>query len=144
MQRLSFRILAVVLFSVLALSACGGNSATSNTNGSGAAPAAGGATTVNVGEKDYILTLDKTSVPAGPVTFKMVNMGPSTHNVAVIAGDGASKDKGVTGATLKEGAVINMGQNESVTLDLKPGTYQVYCSVAGHVQLGMIMPLTVT
>ena len=44
---------------------------------------------------------------------------------------------------LKEGAVINMGQNESVTVDLKSGTYEVVCTVPGHVQLGMIVPITV-
>ena len=107
------------------------------------APAAGG-TTINVQEKDFAIALDKTTMPAGSVTFKMANMGPSAHNIGVIAGDGASKDKGVTGMALKEGAVINMGQNESITVDLKPGTYQVVCTVAGHVQLGMIVPITVT
>lgn len=154
MRRWSLGTFAVCLCAVLALTACGASNSASGSNGSGATSAAGnggggaaaggGATTINVMEKDFAMTLDKTSVPAGSVTFKMTNMGPSAHNIGVTAADAATKDKGISGTALKEGTVINMGQNEMITVDLKPGTYQVVCTVAGHVQLGMIVPITVT
>lgn len=154
MRRWSLGIFAVMISAVLALTACGASNAPagSNTsgatsaagNGGGGAAAGGGATTVNVTEKDFAISLDKTTMPAGSVTFKMTNMGPSAHNIGVTPADGATKDKGITGMTLKMGEVINMGQSESITVDLKPGTYQVVCTVAGHAQLGMIVPITVT
>lgn len=142
MRRWSLGTFAVLLCALLALTACGGSSNASSGNSGGAAT--GGGTTINVTEKDFVITLDKSSVPAGTVTFKMTNMGPSTHNIGVTAAGDATKDKGITGTTIKMGEVINMGQNETVMVDLKPGTYQVVCTVAGHVQLGMVVPITVT
>ena len=35
------------------------------------------------------------------------------------------------------------GKTATLTVNLQPGTYQVVCSIPGHVQLGMIIQLTV-
>ncbi len=111
----------------------------------GGAPAAGGpGTTIAATEKDFAIALDKASVPAGAVTFMIKNTGPSPHNIAVAKAADASKQKGMTGKAIKESESIDGGKSGTLTLDLQPGTYQVVCTIPGHIQLGMIIELTVT
>jgi uncharacterized cupredoxin-like copper-binding protein len=121
------------------------SSAASPTGGTPAAPAAGGpGTTVAATEKEYAIALDKSSVPAGNVTFDTKNTGSLPHTIAVTAADGASKAKGVTGKVIGDSGNIDAGKSGTLTVNLQPGTYQVVCNVPGHVQLGMIVQLTVT
>jgi uncharacterized cupredoxin-like copper-binding protein len=109
------------------------------------APAAGGpGTTIAATEKEYAIALDKSSVPAGNVTFTVQNAGSLPHTIAVTPGDGASKAKGVTGTVIGDSGNIDAGKAGTLTVALQPGTYQVVCTVPGHVQLGMIVQLTVT
>lgn len=125
--------------------ATGGTATTGGTAAPGGTKTAGGtATTITATEKDFAITLDKTSIPAGPVTFSIKNAGPSPHNVAAVAADGASQQKGLTGKAIKESENVDANKTGSVTIDLPPGTYQIICSIPGHVQLGMITKLTVT
>ncbi len=109
-------------------------------SGSGGGPG----TPIVATEKEYAIALDKASVPAGPVTFTIKNAGTLPHNLGVVAADGASKAGGITGKTIKDSENIDGGKSGTLTVDLKPGTYQVVCTVPGHVQLGMIVMLTVT
>jgi uncharacterized cupredoxin-like copper-binding protein len=39
---------------------------------------------------------------------------------------------------------IAPGKSATLNVDLKPGTYDVYCSIPGHKQAGMDVKLTVT
>ena len=53
-----------------------------------AAAAGGGAsTTINATEKDFAIAMDNSSVPAGSVTFKIKNDGPSPHTFHVKVGN---------------------------------------------------------
>ena len=53
-------------------------------------------------------------------------------------------DIGVRGGGIdKVGPIVSNGGVSTVTLTLKPGTYQFYCSVDGHAAAGMRGPLTV-
>ncbi|MGI8687409.1 MAG: cupredoxin domain-containing protein [Thermomicrobiales bacterium] len=112
---------------------------TSVASGGGGGPS----TTINATEKDYAIAIDNSSVPAGSVTFKISNQGPTPHNVGVTKQGDASKGSGITGPVIKDSDTIDGGKTTSITLDLQPGTYNVVCTVAGHVQLGMIVALTV-
>ncbi len=103
----------------------------------------GASTTINAMEKDYAIAIDNSSVPAGSVTFKISNQGPTPHNVGVTKQSDSSKGGGVTGPVIKDSDTIDQGKTTSVTMDLQPGTYNVVCTVPGHVQLGMIVQLTV-
>jgi uncharacterized cupredoxin-like copper-binding protein len=49
------------------------------------------------------------------------------------------KGNGVDEAT----KMLNAGDTGAVTVDLKAGTYDVYCSVPGHKQAGMDLKLTI-
>ena len=39
---------------------------------------------------------------------------------------------------------IQPGKSATLNVDLKPGTYDVYCSIPGHKQAGMDVKLTVS
>lgn len=74
------------------------------------------------------------SVPAGDVTVEFTNESPIQHDVAFMDSDG--KDLGKT-------KVIAEGSDTLELSDLKPGTYQYWCTVPGHKEAGMEGTLTV-
>jgi uncharacterized cupredoxin-like copper-binding protein len=73
------------------------------------------------------------SVSAGATTFMVTNTGKETHGFE-IEGNGIEK-------ALKPR--LNKGGSGSLQVDLKPGTYKVYCPVLGHKRRGMSLDLTV-
>ncbi len=81
------------------------------------------ATTVQVSEKEFKITLAST-LKAGQITFDVKNVGTVPHDL-VIAG------------TSDRTKLISPGQTATLTAQLKPGRYELYCSVAGHKQAGM-------
>lgn len=98
--------------------------------------------------------LDKTSVAAGDVTFKVVNKSKGmVHEVIVghltepaeklpyVASDTRVDEEGSD--HLGEVSELDPGKSGSLTLTLKPGTYILYCNVAGHYMSGMWSLLTV-
>ena len=74
-----------------------------------------------------------TSVSAGTTTFKVTNTGDETHGFE-IEGNGIE-------IALKPR--LKKGESGSLQVDLKPGTYKVYCPVLGHKRRGMSLDLTV-
>ena len=87
-------------------------------------------TTLNLVLGDYVIEGDLT-VPAGNVRLQAVNQGGIIHNVGIRRGP-------ISG---------DMRPGGSFTLDigaLSPGTYQLYCDLTDHVELGMVADLTVT
>lgn len=97
-----------------------------------AASVASGGNVVMVQLKDFMITLDKSTVSAGMMTFNVKNNGPSPHNFNVkINGE----EKGIP--------TIDPGTTMTLTLDLKPGTYDYRCTIPGHDLLGMKGTLTV-
>lgn len=109
-------------------SAASAVSSTSAT-GSSAASASGSGTTINVVAKDFAFALDKSSVPAGNVSFVMRNDGPSPHNIQI---------------NNKTSDTVNAGVTTTLTVNLPAGTYTYVCTVPGHEQLGMKGTLKVT
>jgi uncharacterized cupredoxin-like copper-binding protein len=73
------------------------------------------------------------SVSAGATTFEVTNAGEGTHCFE-IEGNGIEK-------ALKPR--LKKGESGSLQMDLKPGTYKVYCPVLGHKRRGMSLDLTV-
>ncbi len=100
---------------------------------SGTAPAGGGRT-VQVSAKDFKFELPSTSLKAGSYTFSLKNEGPSQHNLVV-------KGPGVKGASTP---TIAPGKSASLKVSLSAGSYELYCSVPGHKQLGMDVKLKVS
>jgi uncharacterized cupredoxin-like copper-binding protein len=79
-----------------------------------------------------------TSLPAGATTLKITNGGKETHNLK-IQGQGLEK------ALSKN---LKPGETGELQVDLKPGTYKVYCPVGAgptsHDSKGMAFQLVVT
>jgi uncharacterized cupredoxin-like copper-binding protein len=113
----------------IGLAACGGGSSSSNNStpaGSGAS-GGGNGTPVNVTLKDFSITLaGGTTLDPGTYTFNVTNEGPSSHNLTI---DGPDVEDEAT-PTFPSGT-------QQLTVTLKDGTYEFYCSVPGHKQAGM-------
>jgi uncharacterized cupredoxin-like copper-binding protein len=89
--------------------------------------------TVQVTEVEWKIKLPKTSFAPGTYTFDVSNDGKVEHDLT-IEGAGAKK------ATPS----ISSGKSAKLTVDLKPGTYDFFCAVPGHKQLGMDEKVTVS
>jgi len=74
----------------------------------------------------------KATANAGSVTLEMPNKASITHDISV-------KGNGIN----QQGPRVGQGGTSKVTVDLKPGTYEFYCSVPGHEAGGMKGTLTV-
>lgn len=74
-----------------------------------------------------------TTLPAGPVTFAVINDGTVTHSFEI------------ENADLEEQleTPLEPGQTGMLTVDLAPGTYEVYCPIGNHADNGMRIEVTV-
>ena len=90
---------------------------------------------VSVTLSEWKIRLSRDTVAAGTVTFQIDNSGSVTHGFHV---KGEGIDKQTPPIAPREGA--------SLTVTLKPGTYEVYCPMSEltHRQAGMLVKLTVT
>jgi uncharacterized cupredoxin-like copper-binding protein len=77
---------------------------------------------------EWKLELAPDTVPAGPVTFRLSNKGTITHGFYV-RGEGVEKGS----------RDIPAGESASLTVTLKPGTYEVFCPMSdnSHKMAGM-------
>lgn len=91
------------------------------------------ATSVPVTESEFKIALPKTTVAAGSYSFEVANDGKIEHDL-VIQGNGVDEKT----------PTIEAGKTATLKVDLKPGTYDVYCSIPGHKQAGMDVKLTVS
>ena len=138
----SLRLAAAAAALTLALAACGSASSSGTSSPSTAAAGGGGTTStpvsvsgkkIDVTEKDFsIMVAGGSTVKPGTYTFVVVNKGPSSHNLTI---DGP----GVAG---KATPTFGPG-TQTLTVGLKKGTYDLFCSVPGHKALGMDTKLTV-
>jgi uncharacterized cupredoxin-like copper-binding protein len=81
-------------------------------------------------------TLSKASgIPAGPVTFKVTNVGVAFHDFEICSAPtvGGAKNSCVGKVT----KVLHNGQSATLTVTLKKGKYEFLCNVAGHAASGM-------
>ncbi len=89
---------------------------------------------VPVTEVEFKIELPSTNLSPGAYTFDLTNKGHIGHDL-VFNGPGVSNDKT---------PVIDPGKTAKLTVDLKSGTYDVYCSVPGHKQAGMDVKVKVS
>jgi plastocyanin len=93
------------------------------------------AQSVHVTLSEWKIQMSRDTVQAGAVTFEVRNTGQMTHAFTV-RGEGV--DKGTR--------EISARQAGSLTVTLKPGTYEVFCPMSeeSHKQAGMSRKLVVT
>jgi uncharacterized cupredoxin-like copper-binding protein len=96
-------------------------------------PVAASGKKIDVTEKDFSITVaGGSTVKPGTYTFVVTNKGPSSHNLT-INGPGVTNQ-----ATPTSGP-----GTQTLTVTLRKGTYDLFCSVPGHKALGMDTKLTV-
>lgn len=88
---------------------------------------------VDVGLTEFTIDMPH-ELPAGSTTFRVTNAGTIPHNIE-IEGQGIERE-------LERN--LSAGQGGTLTVELEPGTYEVYCPVADHAERGMRLELTVT
>jgi uncharacterized cupredoxin-like copper-binding protein len=132
---------ALALMLALALTGCGGGSYGGSSGGKGGGGSGssqgtkGGVIgTVVVKETDYKLSVSSVTLSKpGTYAFEAENKGSTQHSLT-IEGKGVKGQGGA--ATLKQ--TLSPGQNGVLTVTFqKPGTYEMYCPVDGHEQMGM-------
>jgi uncharacterized cupredoxin-like copper-binding protein len=89
--------------------------------------------TMHVNLTEYTIGMS-TQIGSGPTVFRVMNAGRNKHNFRVEGNGTASQ---LTGD-------LEPGESEDLLIDLKPGTYQIYCPIDGHRGKGMARELTVT
>jgi plastocyanin len=134
-------VLLAVLVAALGIVACGDDDSDTDT-GAASTPATtesagggggGGATLKVTADESGQLAWSPTtlSAKAGQVTVELDNPSAVSHDIE-IEGDGVEEKSDL----VAEGTA-------SVTANLKPGTYEYYCTVPGHKEAGMDGTLTV-
>jgi uncharacterized cupredoxin-like copper-binding protein len=123
----------------------GGSASSSSSAASSSSPAAttkGGASsgmikTVAIKETNFKLSPSSVTLSKpGTYAFKAQNNGSVQHSLTIegkgVKGEGGEGDE----VTLKR--ALNPGQSGVLTVSFqKPGTYEMYCPVDGHEQMGM-------
>lgn len=130
---MNFRYLVPVM--LLGLVACSPSSATGEADtavATSGTPASAAAIAVSVA--DFMIDPDAIEATGPTVTFDVTNDGPTPHNFTV---------RDVDGQVVMATADLAVGASETITADLEPGEYEVFCSLAGHESLGMSGTLTV-
>ncbi|MFN6055370.1 MAG: hypothetical protein ACK47C_04930 [Paracoccaceae bacterium] len=101
------------------------------------------------------ITVDRSEVPAGEITFTVINESQEFYHSLSIApvadtskelpylNDKMMVDEAAAG-TVASGKELRPHATGSVTADLKPGTYILFCNVAQHYAMGMWTLVTVT
>ena len=112
----------VAVAALIAMAGCGGGSTTSTPS---TAPASG--SSVAVTESEFSITLPSNTMKVGSYTFTVTNKGQFAHNLT-IDGPGV-KDKATP--------TLSPGSSGDVTVNLQKGTYEFYCSVDSHKDMGM-------
>ena len=140
----SLRLAAAAAALTLALAACGSASSSGTSSGPTAAAGGGGGGStstpvvvsgkkIDVTEKDFSITVaGGSTVKPGTYTFVVVNKGPSSHDLAINGPGVADKATPISGPG-----------TQTLTVTLKKGTYDLFCSVPGHKALGMDTKLQV-
>jgi plastocyanin len=95
---------------------------------------------VRVTLDEYAITPQDVSVPSGKVELVARNIGRLTHNLQV---EIPPEDPDEQTETLAQTPTAQPGTTVSATVDLKPGTYLMRCSLANHDDLGMTGNLVV-
>jgi hypothetical protein len=112
-------------------------------------------TPVNVRLEDFRVQQDAAVVPAGTVSFRILNQGPTTHQLIVVRTDlapdklplqrdGLTVDEDAPGIDLlDEVGGLDIDDRQTLVLRLAPGHYVLYCNLEGHYLGGMHAALTV-
>jgi uncharacterized cupredoxin-like copper-binding protein len=95
------------------------------------APPPSGPTTATVTESEFKIALASSDLKAGKITFDVKNEGKLPHDLAIKETNDKSK-------------LIAAGGSARLSVTLKPGRYELFCSVPGHEAAGMKLEVDVS
>jgi uncharacterized cupredoxin-like copper-binding protein len=168
-QLLTMGLVAAAVVLVLAVAACSSKksssdpTATTSSTATGETPGGGVQSAVKATLTDYKILPEPASVPAGRVTFNITNIGATEHELVVVKtdlgsgdlptkADGSANEEGPGLTAVDEAESMAAGEARSLTVDLEPGNYVLFCNVVQttngqtvkHYQQGMHVAFTVT
>lgn len=91
--------------------------------------------------QEWSLWPSRSSVPAGTILVELWNRGQDMHDTEVRALDAGGQ---MVGPVLGKVKVTLPGHISNATWHLRAGRYELFCSMPGHLKLGMHARLTVT
>jgi uncharacterized cupredoxin-like copper-binding protein len=112
-------------------------------------------TPVNVLLEDFRVRQGAAVVPPGTVSFRILNQGPTTHQLIVVRTDldpdklplqrdGLTVNEDAPGIDLlDEVGGLDIDDRQTLVLELAPGHYVLYCNLEGHYLGGMHASLAV-
>ena len=89
---------------------------------------------LGVSATEFHLTLSRPAVKAGVVQIELQNDGQDPHDLRV---------RRVGGSHTFSIPLVGPGKHRTVTIHVRPGSYQLWCSIADHRALGMQATLRV-
>jgi nitrite reductase (NO-forming) len=99
---------------------------------------------VNATLGEMFVKADTTSAKAGKVTFAVKNTGGTMHGFGIVAAPAKAPGGMLDESTLLvKGKELAAGASDTVTADLKPGSYELVCFLAGHYAAGQKLPFEV-
>jgi len=120
---------------------CGGSSDDNSTSNAAATPATttsggggGAGGSVDLTATDFKFDPSDPSVKSGEVTFNLKNDGQTTHSLEI---------EDVNGQDVELEGDVSPGQSGTLKANLAPGTYEFYCPVDSHKEMGMTGEITV-
>src|SRR5262249_7989005 len=95
---------------------------------------------------DFWVAPTVTSIHAGRVTFMAKNVGMAPHELMIERAPIKLSAPGKPIEDAAQGMIDDMktGQTGRMTLNLRPGTYVLFCNVPGHYASGQHMQFTVS
>lgn len=92
------------------------------------------AAAIAVGVADFMIDPPEIEASGPAVTIAVTNDGPTPHNLTV---------RDASGEVHMATADLSVGESETISADLEPGEYMIFCALPGHESLGMFGTLTV-
>ncbi|MDO0917320.1 copper-binding protein [Streptomyces sp. DT2A-34] len=131
-RRVLLGVAAGGLTALLAACGGGGNGSSSNDDSTSDGTGTGTGTQVTAELSDFRIKLSTEKFQPGEYTFTAKNTGSHDHALEIEGPGGENRSK-----------TLEPGRSTTLTVTLKSGSYEVYCPVDGHKDLGMKTDITV-
>jgi plastocyanin len=129
------RHVPLLAFSLLFLVACSTPDAGASAPEASAVESPSADLDAEIALMDFMLDPEDVEVAGPTVTIAVTNDGPTPHNLSI---------RTAAGETLLATDDLSRGEQTTLSGELEPGDYVIFCSLGGHESLGMSGTLTVT